>query len=102
MDEERILARERHLMEQIRELDSVELPVEEVDDYQDSDGDENMIGTSYRGGEVSRTLTFDTCLASLHTYLGGNVLVSLSLLVFFVFCIVHLLLFHGSTWDNRC
>uniref|UniRef100_A0A7N0T4U8 Protein cereblon n=1 Tax=Kalanchoe fedtschenkoi TaxID=63787 RepID=A0A7N0T4U8_KALFE len=69
-EEDRILARERHQMEQIRELDLVELPVEEVDDYQDSDGDEYMIDTSYRGGEAARTFTFDTCLASLHTYLG--------------------------------
>lgn len=43
MDEERLLARERHLMEQIRELDDVELPVEEVDEFHDSDSDVDMM-----------------------------------------------------------
>lgn len=43
MDEERLLARERHLMEQIRELDAVELPVEEVDEDHDSDADEDIM-----------------------------------------------------------
>ncbi|KAL2940089.1 Protein cereblon [Bienertia sinuspersici] len=61
MDEDRILARERYQIEQIRELDDEELQVEEVEGLpDDSDDDDAMVGE----------FTFDTCLASLHTYLG--------------------------------
>lgn len=40
MEDDRILARERQQMEEIRELDLEELQVEEVDDLHDSSGDE--------------------------------------------------------------
>lgn len=56
-------------MEQIRELDMEELQIEEVDEDDSSDDDDGLIrndgGAGAHGG-----FTFDTCLASLHTYLG--------------------------------
>ncbi|KAM2969555.1 hypothetical protein FF2_016641 [Malus domestica] len=64
MDYDRILARERRQMEEIRQLDLEELQVEEVDD--DSSGDDR----DATGRRTSDDYAFDTCLASLHTYLG--------------------------------
>lgn len=40
MDDNRILEMERHRREQIRELDLVELQVEEVDDHREPSNDE--------------------------------------------------------------
>ncbi|KAL4604485.1 hypothetical protein ACB092_10G196800 [Castanea dentata] len=65
MEDERLLAMERHQMEQIRELDLEELQVEEVDDLNTS-SDDDLDATNGGAGE----LTFNTSLASLHTYLG--------------------------------
>uniref|UniRef100_A0A2N9F6L0 Ribosomal protein S13/S15 N-terminal domain-containing protein n=1 Tax=Fagus sylvatica TaxID=28930 RepID=A0A2N9F6L0_FAGSY len=55
-------------MEQIRELDLEELQVEEVDDSSD---DDDLHATGYGGAGSIGKLTFNTCLASLHTYLGS-------------------------------
>ncbi|XP_008220116.1 PREDICTED: protein cereblon [Prunus mume] len=66
MEDDRILARERQQMEEIRELDLEELQVEEVDDLHDSSGDERDL----TGRGSSDEYTFNNCLASLHTYLG--------------------------------
>lgn len=68
MDDESIMERERYQIEQIRELESEELQVEEVDEEASSDGDGN--DHSFRGAAASDDFTFNTCLASLHTYLG--------------------------------
>jgi cereblon len=67
MDNERLLERERYQMDQIRELDLEELQVEEVDDSSD---DDDLHATGYGGAGSTGELTFNTCLASLHTYLG--------------------------------
>ncbi|XP_062097892.1 uncharacterized protein LOC133803791 [Humulus lupulus] len=68
---ESISERERHQIEQILELDLEELLVEEVDDLHDSsDEDRHAIGRGYDGAGTSSVFTFNTCLASLHTYLG--------------------------------
>ncbi|KAK3213016.1 hypothetical protein Dsin_017722 [Dipteronia sinensis] len=66
MVDERILESERHQMEQIRQLEFEELQVEEVDDLHDSSDDERDV----TGADPSSEFTFNTCLASLHTYLG--------------------------------
>lgn len=66
MDDDRISERERYQIAQIRELDDEELQIEEVETLPD-DSDDDAIGHTHgRRGEF----TFDTCLASLHTYLG--------------------------------
>ncbi|GLT73394.1 hypothetical protein SLA2020_452560 [Shorea laevis] len=71
MEDERILERERHQMEQIRELDLEELQVEEVDGLHDSsDDDLDATDRVYAGAASSSEFTFNTSLASLHTYLG--------------------------------
>ncbi|XP_008809756.2 uncharacterized protein LOC103721361 [Phoenix dactylifera] len=68
---ERILERERLQMEQIRELDMEELQIEEVDDDHSSDDDDVLVsGRGDGGAGPSGGFTFNTCLASLHTYLG--------------------------------
>ncbi|GAV65519.1 LON domain-containing protein, partial [Cephalotus follicularis] len=63
MENERLLERERQQMEQIRQLEFEVLQVEEVD--ASSDDDRNATGAASSG-----EYTFNTCLASLHTYLG--------------------------------
>lgn len=68
MDNDLALERERHQMEEIRELDYEELLVEEVDGNESSDDDD--ANDRYRGTSVSAEFAFDPCLASLHTYLG--------------------------------
>ncbi|GAB2250900.1 hypothetical protein Droror1_Dr00017150 [Drosera rotundifolia] len=69
MDEELIRERERHQIEQIRQLEFEELQVEEVESMRGSDSDDsdpdNIAAAGRRGG-----FTFDAGLASLHTYLG--------------------------------
>ncbi|PON67854.1 PUA-like domain containing protein [Parasponia andersonii] len=66
-----ISERERHQIEQILELDLEELLVEEVDSLHDSsDDDRHATGRGYDGAGTSSGFTFNTCLASLHTYLG--------------------------------
>ncbi|KAM1224497.1 hypothetical protein COP2_044553 [Malus domestica] len=66
MDDDRILARERRQMEEIRQLDLEELQVEEVDEDDSSGDDRDATG----GRGPSDDYAFDTFLASLHTYLG--------------------------------
>ncbi|XP_057960255.1 uncharacterized protein LOC131152407 isoform X2 [Malania oleifera] len=64
MADDSILERERHQIQQIRELEFEELQIEEVESLRDSDDDD-------RGGAgTSGEITFNTCLASMHTYLG--------------------------------
>ncbi|KAL9249437.1 SAWADEE HOMEODOMAIN HOMOLOG 1-like protein [Drosera capensis] len=69
MDEESIRERERHQIEQIRQLKFEELQVEEVESMHGSDSDDsdpdNIAAAGHGGG-----FTFDAGLASLHTYLG--------------------------------
>ncbi|KAG2691899.1 hypothetical protein I3843_08G026900 [Carya illinoinensis] len=71
MDDNRILEMERHRREQIRELDLVELQVEEVDDHREPSNDElAATDRGYGGATSSCEFTFNTRLASSHTYLG--------------------------------
>ncbi|XP_010526167.1 PREDICTED: uncharacterized protein LOC104803803 [Tarenaya hassleriana] len=74
MDEDRILARERLQIEQIRQLDFEELQVEEVEDDSDDDGDnlDGVRGVSHAPSSDHGLdeVTFNPALASLHTYLG--------------------------------
>ncbi|CAN6906118.1 unnamed protein product [Brassica oleracea] len=79
MDEEdRILERERLQMEQIRELDFEELQVEEVDEFRDSEEDDDLgISHHTRLRLLSDNIVgaddehvFNPDVASLHTYLG--------------------------------
>lgn len=68
MDYDPILERERRQIEQILELDSEDLQIEEVEDlYESSDDDRDRDLT---GAAASDDFTFNTCLASLHSYLG--------------------------------
>uniref|UniRef100_A0A5B7BA39 Protein cereblon n=1 Tax=Davidia involucrata TaxID=16924 RepID=A0A5B7BA39_DAVIN len=70
MEDERILERERYQMEQIRELEFEELQIEEVQGLHDSSDDDEANGRGYGGASASGEFTFNTSLASLHTYLG--------------------------------
>ncbi|XP_038699234.1 uncharacterized protein LOC119996613 isoform X2 [Tripterygium wilfordii] len=64
MEDQRITEAERQQIEHIRELDFEELQVEEVDeDSSDDHLDANGVASL-------NEFTFNTCLASLHTYLG--------------------------------
>ncbi|KAG0451317.1 hypothetical protein HPP92_026274 [Vanilla planifolia] len=69
MDPDRLLENERLQMQQIMELDMEELQVEEVDESSSSSDDDDFLA---RDSEVQgeNGFTFDTCLASMHTYLG--------------------------------
>ncbi|CAK7353134.1 unnamed protein product [Dovyalis caffra] len=67
MEEDRILEAERYQIEQIRELEFEELQVEEVDE---DDDDDSVDARDATGAGSSDSFTFNTCLASLHTYLG--------------------------------
>ncbi|PKI48135.1 hypothetical protein CRG98_031497 [Punica granatum] len=72
-DRRSIIERELQQIEQIRELDYEELQVEEVEDLLDSDDDNDnrlTTGQAYDAGARPGELTFNTSLASLHTYLG--------------------------------
>ncbi|CAH2060857.1 unnamed protein product [Thlaspi arvense] len=76
MDDDRILERERLQMEQIRELDFEELQVEEVEDFRESDEDDDL--AAFRSTSHTHLsedldvdeLIFNPTLAPLHTYLG--------------------------------
>ncbi|XP_020696479.1 uncharacterized protein LOC110109640 [Dendrobium catenatum] len=70
MDPDRLLENERLQMQQIRELDMEELQIEEVDESSSSDDDDNGLVRHTDGQAGDHYFTFDTCLASLHTYLG--------------------------------
>ncbi|KAG2298743.1 hypothetical protein Bca4012_010234 [Brassica carinata] len=78
MDDDRILERERLQMEQIRELDFEELQVEEVDDFRDSEDDDDDELAAFRAISHTRLSDnigtdehiFNPDVASLHTYLG--------------------------------
>ncbi|KAK9102316.1 hypothetical protein Sjap_019570 [Stephania japonica] len=72
MDDDRILESERLQMEQIRELEMEDLEIEEVDEaHLSSSSGDDFIGRGNDGGAGGYGgFTFDTCLASLHTYLG--------------------------------
>ncbi|KGN62799.1 protein cereblon isoform X2 [Cucumis sativus] len=73
MEDQRLLERERHQIEQILQLDNEELQVEEVDYLHDSDDDDNDDRDAingHGGTEAFPEFTFNSSLASLHTYLG--------------------------------
>lgn len=74
MDPHGLSEAERRQMEQIRELDLEELQIEEVDDdfHPSSDEDERLLtrGANDGAAGLQGGFTFNTCLASLHTYLG--------------------------------
>ncbi|XP_038885491.1 protein cereblon isoform X1 [Benincasa hispida] len=70
MEDQRLLERERHQIEQILQLDNEELQVEEVDYLHDSDDDGDAISNGHGGTEAFAEFTFNSYLASLHTYLG--------------------------------
>lgn len=69
-DNDHLFQRERYQMEQIRELDSEELQIEEVDDLADSSDADDTNNRGHGAASASGDFTFDTGLASLHTYLG--------------------------------
>ncbi|KAL2548428.1 ATP-dependent protease La (LON) domain protein [Forsythia ovata] len=66
MDDERILERERYQIEQILQLESEELQVEEVEESSDDDDVQTNSGVT----SASVEFTYDTSLAALHSYLG--------------------------------
>ncbi|KAM7459344.1 hypothetical protein LguiA_036338 [Lonicera macranthoides] len=70
MDEDRILERERYQIQQIRELDSEELLIEEVEGLDDSSDEDQINDLGNGGASASSEFTFNPYLASLHTYLG--------------------------------
>ncbi|KAI4337518.1 hypothetical protein L6164_015924 [Bauhinia variegata] len=72
MEDGRILERERLQIEHIQQqLDHEELQFEEVDDLQDSSGDDqDPTALGYGGAGTSSEFNFNTSIASLHTYLG--------------------------------
>lgn len=69
MENQRLLERERRQIEQILQLDNEELQIEEVDYLPDSDDDRDA-GNGHGGTEAFPAFTFNSSLASLHTYLG--------------------------------
>ncbi|KAK1290134.1 hypothetical protein QJS10_CPB18g01014 [Acorus calamus] len=72
MEDDRLEEYERLQMQRIRELDMEELEIEEVDsDLQQSDDDGEDPRRRVDGGaDSSGGITFNMCLAPLHTYLG--------------------------------
>nr|XP_043610587.1 protein cereblon [Erigeron canadensis] len=72
--QERLLERELYQIEQIRQLDSEELQVEEVEHgHQSSDDDDDndpIDDRAFAGTTASGGYTFNTSLASMHSYLG--------------------------------
>jgi hypothetical protein len=73
-DEDERAGFEQIQMQHIRELDMEQLEVEDID-YDStsilSDDDSSMAGRGDGGGGAHGGFTFDTNLASMHTYLGG-------------------------------
>ncbi|KAG9449106.1 hypothetical protein H6P81_009071 [Aristolochia fimbriata] len=74
MDNDRIRENELRQMEEIRELDLEELQVEEADgesEEEEEEEEDEEFSSEYGGGDSSDgEFTFDTCLPSLHSYLG--------------------------------
>ncbi|XP_074573756.1 uncharacterized protein LOC141830172 isoform X2 [Curcuma longa] len=68
--DERILEHERVQMEQIRQLDMEELQVEEVDGNSSDDDDDSRLISGGGGASSFGGFTYNTCLASMHSYLG--------------------------------
>ncbi|CAI9267840.1 unnamed protein product [Lactuca saligna] len=68
--QQRILERELYQIEQIRQLDSEELEVEEVEHGHQSSEDDQFDDRIYGGASASGGYTFNTSLASMHSYLG--------------------------------
>ncbi|KAK1425980.1 hypothetical protein QVD17_14647 [Tagetes erecta] len=67
---QRVLENELYQIEQIRQLDSEELEIEEVEhDHQSSD-DDQIDERAFDGASASGGYTFNTSLASMHSYLG--------------------------------
>jgi phage repressor protein C with HTH and peptisase S24 domain len=73
-DEDERAGFEQIQMQHFRELDMEQLEVEDID-YDStsilSDDDSSMAGRGDGGGGADGGFTFDTNLASMHTYLGG-------------------------------
>lgn len=67
---QRLLERELYQIEQIRQLDSEELEVEEVEHGHQSSEDDQFDDRVYGGASASGGYTFNTSLASMHSYLG--------------------------------
>lgn len=70
MDHDRLLETERYHHQQIRDLDSEQLLIEEVEGLDDSSNDERDNDRDDGGPSSSSEFTFNPYLASLHTYLG--------------------------------
>ncbi|XP_077209860.1 ATP-dependent protease La (LON) domain protein [Tasmannia lanceolata] len=70
MDRERLLENERLQIEQIRALEMEELQIEEVDPDLNHSSSDDSSELGDRGASPYGGFTFNTCLASLHTYLG--------------------------------
>ncbi|KAI3677278.1 hypothetical protein L1987_86901 [Smallanthus sonchifolius] len=67
---QRLLERELYQIEQIRQLDSEELEIEEVEHGHQSSDDEQIDEHALGGASASGGYTFNTSLASMHSYLG--------------------------------
>ncbi|KAL8259550.1 hypothetical protein R6Q59_027503 [Mikania micrantha] len=67
---QRLLERELYQIEQIRQLDSEELAIEEVEHGHQSSDDEQIDERALGGASASGSYTFNTSLASMHSYLG--------------------------------
>ncbi|XP_057721985.1 uncharacterized protein LOC130936032 [Arachis stenosperma] len=113
MDEEErriLLDRERYQIEQIRQLDLEELQIEEVDDIlESSDEDTDPTGRGFGGATFDGEFTYNTCVVSLHSYLGevedarhrtafydGGAVLNTPL-----FCLEGVVLFPGATLPLR-
>lgn len=68
--QQRLLERELYQIEQIRQLDSEELEVEEVEHGHQSSDEDQFDDRVYGGASASGGYTFNTSLASMHSYLG--------------------------------
>ncbi|KAL4560283.1 hypothetical protein LXL04_032433 [Taraxacum kok-saghyz] len=68
--QQRLLERELYQIEQIRQLDSEELEIEEVEHGHQSSEDDQFDDRVYGGASASGGYTFNTSLASMHSYLG--------------------------------
>ncbi|KAJ0872950.1 putative Lon, substrate-binding domain, PUA-like superfamily, CULT domain-containing protein [Helianthus annuus] len=68
--QQRLLERELYQIEQIRQLDSEELEIEEVENGHQSSDDDQIDERAFAGTSASGGYTFNTSLASMHSYLG--------------------------------